>query len=212
MLGLCDDEPQQVRDNLERSSERLPRGAFLIQHYYALWAECQLDLYSGDGAAALGRLEVAWPALRRSLLLRVQAVRIQLFEQHARAALTAAASRASPARARDDLLADVERTIRKIDRERVAWAEAVATALRASLATARGDAPGAIALWKDAEARLLERNMSLYAASCRYRRGVITSGTAGEELLQEAEERFRAEGVRNVAKMVSLYTAGPRRA
>src|SRR5262249_47920716 len=102
LLGLRDDEPHRVRDELEAANERLPRGAFLIQHYYALNSECLVDLYSGDGVAALGRIQAAWPALRRSLLLRVQTVRVIILEQKARAALTAATSRVS---AKDELLA-----------------------------------------------------------------------------------------------------------
>ncbi|HEY2509447.1 MAG TPA: hypothetical protein VGI39_01200, partial [Polyangiaceae bacterium] len=204
VLGLAEDEAHRTRDDLRRTSQRLPRGAFLVQHYYALCAECQIDLYEGDGAAALGRLDAAWPALRRSLLLRVQSVRVQMLEQRARSALSAALSRTSAQR---DLLARAEATTKQIEREGVAWASAMAAALRAGMASAVGD-PKAPEAMKAAEALLEGCHMGLHAAACRYRRGALIGGSEGEDRMREAETRFKAEGVRNVAKMAALYVAG----
>ena len=202
LLGLRDDEPRRVREELEQASARLPRDAFLIQHYYVLLAECQLDLYAGDGAAALGRLQAAWPALRRSLLLRVQTIRVMILEQRARAALSAAASRTS---ARNELLAIAEGGTRRLERENLPWSSALGAMFRGGLAAARGDTIAAEKALARAEAQFEAIDMQLHAAACRRRRGELAQGGAGELLVREASARFAAEGARDPQRMAGLY-------
>ena len=202
ILGLRDDEPARVREELDDANSRLPQDAFLIQHYYALLAECQLDFYASDGAAALGRLQTAWPALRRSLLLRVQTIRVLILEYRARAALTAALSRTS---ARNELLESVEKGAMQLEHERLPWSRAIATMLRGGLAAALGDESGATKTLEDAEKQLDAIDMRLHAAACRLRRGELVRGATGEALVREASARFTAEGVRKPEKMARLY-------
>ncbi len=202
VLGLRDDEPASAREQLDEANARLPRDAFLVQHYYALLAECQLDLYARDGAAALGRLQAAYPALRRSLLLRVQTIRVQILEARARAALAAALSRTS---ARSELLVSVDKTVVQLEGERVPWARALATMFRGGLAAARGDDAGASKTLEDAEAQLTAVDMRLHAAACRLRRGELGAGGEGERLIREASAQLEAEGARKPERMAGLY-------
>jgi tetratricopeptide (TPR) repeat protein len=202
LLGLRDDEAARAREQLDEANARLPRDAFLVQHYYALLAECQLDLYGRDGAAALGRLHAAQPALRRSLLLRVQTIRVQILEARARAALAAALSRTS---ARSELLTSVEKSVVQLEGENVPWAHALATMLHGGLSAARGDVIGASKTLEGAEAQLEAVDMPLHAAACRLRRGELETGDDGERLIREASARLEAEGARKPERMAGLY-------
>jgi hypothetical protein len=202
LLGLRDDETPRVREELVQANAGLPRDTFLIQHYYVLLAECQLDLYTGDGAAALGRLHAAWPALRRSLLLRVQTVRVLLVEQRVRAALAAAVS---PTSARSELLALAAQGTRALEGEKLPWSTAVATMFRGALAAARGDTATAAKTLEESEIQFGAIDMRLYAAACRRRRGELLAGPEGELLVRDADARFEAEGTRNPQRMVGLY-------
>jgi hypothetical protein len=202
LLGLRDGDPQSAREELGQANARLPRGAFLIQHYYALLGECLIDLYAGDGAAALERLDAAWPALRRSLLLRVQTVRVTMLEQRARAALSAARSRGS---AKRELLATADRATERLQSEKLPWSTALATMFQAGSAAARGDATAATTALESAEQQFETLEMRLYAAACRRRRGAITDGEAGDLLVREADARFVEEGTRDPERMAGIY-------
>src|SRR5262249_9437936 len=135
LLYLAADDPQRLQQANEDAAQRLARGTFLIQHYFALMGQCMLDLYRGDGAAAHGRIVAAWPALRRSLLMRVQAVRVAAVEQRCRCAIAAASSRTTSS---EDLLTAAERDARALSHENLPWPKASAAMLRGSLAAARG--------------------------------------------------------------------------
>jgi hypothetical protein len=206
LLHLRDGDSRRAREELEEATAPLPREAFLIQHYYALLGQCQLDLYTGDGAAAIGRLDAARPALRRSLLLRVQTVRVMMFEQHARAALSAARlATSAPTSAERELLAIAEGATRRLEKERLAWSVALATMFRAALAAARGDPAGAMTALESAESQFDGLDMRLYAAACRRRRGEIAGGEAGELLVREADARFVQEGTSDPPRFAGIY-------
>jgi hypothetical protein len=197
-LTLAEDEPERVREVLASASQRLPTGAFLIQHYFALQADCQVDLYVGDGAAALGRLHAAWPALRRSLLLRVQAVRIMAYEQRSRCAIAAAAGRTA---ARSELLTAAEADANHLGREGTPWADASSAMLHGSIAAARGNAEDARMKLEDAAHRFTSIEMELYAHSIRRRLGELVRGSQGTALASDAEAWFASSGVRNPTRM-----------
>jgi hypothetical protein len=103
--------------------------AFYTQHFYGVMAQANLDLYEGDGAAALRRVDELWTGLRGSLLNRVQFIRITALDLRARAALAAAPSASSPGLLR--ALAAASATL--LEREAAAWATALAELTRAQL-------------------------------------------------------------------------------
>jgi hypothetical protein len=218
LLALADDAPDRVRDALGAVGERLPKGAFLVQHYFAVMAQCQLDLYGGDGTAALARLGATWPALRRSLLLRVQAITIMSLEQRARAALAAffaaggsrGGSSRPPGAPREDLLAVAEADARKLGHVRLDWAAASAAMLRGSIAAARGNRDQALALLDDAGRRFDAMGMVLYAAACRRRAGELRGGEEGDAVCS-ADERMRERGVKRPDRMVAIFSPPVRR-
>ncbi|MBK7400473.1 MAG: protein kinase [Myxococcales bacterium] len=206
MLHLAEDQPDSAAENLRRLEEELPHGVFHIQHYYALLSALELDLYVGEARRGLDRLRRVTSALRRSLLLRVETVRVLQLDLHARCAIgAAAATRGSPSA---DLVARAANDAREISRVGSPWTLALAPVLRAGVSAVRGDRVGAVAELAHAEEALTATHMFLRAAAVRRRRGQLLGGDEGRRLVTEAEDALGRLGVRNVEAMTRLYTAG----
>jgi hypothetical protein len=83
--------------------------SFQLKHYYELLARAQIDLYRDEPARAHQRLAGAWRELERSLILRVQSVRVEGWYLRGRSALAAANGDGA-------LLAEVAKAARRIER------------------------------------------------------------------------------------------------
>jgi hypothetical protein len=169
-------------------------AAYLSQHYYHLVAMASADLYEGDGAAAVERLAAGWRDVERSLFLRVQFIRIEAMHLRGRAALAAAAPGTAGAAMRKRALADA----RKLDREKMRWASALARLLRAGVAAQDGDRATADGLLGEAIVELEALDMHLYAQAARRARGEV-----------DAVDRWMSEQqVQNPSRMTALLVPG----
>ena len=72
---------------------------FHVEHWWAMLAERQIDLYEGRGADALRAIDQAWRALDGSLLLMCQLTLLEALHLRARAALAAAVEAGADKRA-----------------------------------------------------------------------------------------------------------------
>jgi hypothetical protein len=180
-----------------------------MQHLGALQSRVLVDLYEGDGEAALRRVEEAMPALRRSPIVRgrVAGMAVDLVEAMAMLGGAARAGDPSP------LLAAVEVFARRIEAEggkgsSGAWPVAGACVLRASAAALRGDAAGARALLLRAIAGFDAASMSLHAAVARRRLGGIVGGSEGRGLIVAADVFMAGQGVRSPERLTSALAPG----
>jgi hypothetical protein len=196
-VELAGDRLGDARAALDEARAWLPPGRFQIQHYYVFIAELFADMYAGDPAAALARLEGTWPALGRSLLLRMQNVRAYSVATRARARLAVAAQ--APAR-RKALLAGVASDVRQLRGEGHSCATADALVLNAMLDAYRGDRERAIEQLARAAAAFDAMPMHLHAASLRLRLGALVGGAEGRARTLAAEAELRARGVRDVER------------
>jgi hypothetical protein len=204
LTWLAADDPEGAERDLGEVMERWSRQGFHVQHLTGLMGQLQIDLYRGAGTAAWERITAAWPALAGSLFLRVQVVRIFMWNLRARSALAAAATAARPERLRRAALRDA----RRIERERMAWARPLAQLLRAGVAVGRGDREGALTLLGAAEAGFRAADMSLFAAAAGHRYGQLLGGDGGRARVDEAVHRMKALGIRNPDRMTALYSPG----
>ena len=78
VVRLAADEPGAARDELRRVAGQWSREGYHVQHNDQVWAAVQTDLYAGDGPAAWDRVTRHWPTLSRSLLMRVQFIRVAM--------------------------------------------------------------------------------------------------------------------------------------
>jgi serine/threonine protein kinase len=201
---LADDDPEGAQRDLGAVMERWSRQGFHVQHLTGLMGQLQIDLYRGAGPAAWERITNAWPALARSLFLRVQVVRIFMWHLRARSALAAAGQAARPEPLWRAALDDA----RRIERERMAWARPLAQLIRAGVAAGRGDRAAVLALLRDAEAGCRVAAMGLFAAAAGYRYGQLLEGDGVGAGIAQASGWMEAQGIRNPARMAALYAPG----
>ena len=201
---LAADEPDRARAELRESMERWSRQGFHLQHYWDLMTENQLDLYGGRGADAHQRIVDKWRPLERSLLLRIQVVRVEAWHLRARSAL-AWAAQGGP---RDELLAVADRFGRKIAAEKLPWASPLASLVAAAVAHSRGDKEAAASNLSTAIDGFDFAEMGLYAAAARARRAGLVSADEGKQLRADADAWMSRENVRNPRAMIEMLAPG----
>jgi hypothetical protein len=205
LIGLVQGEPERVEREVGEATQWLA-SRFLVQHYFCLVAEAQIDLYRRDGARALARMTAAWPAMKRSLLLRVQSIRIAVTDQRARAALAAAA--ATDGQRRERLLARAERDAKRLLAERQGWATAVAEVVRAGIAHLRGDDVRCVQSLEKAIAGFDGLHMALHAAAACVRLATLVDDAEKTPLRARAEACFDRRHVSDPSAIVAMLTPG----
>jgi hypothetical protein len=187
-------------DELARS---LPDG-FNNLHVLMLLAEANVSVYRGEGPLAWEGLGRRWPAVASSGVMRLQIVRILLWEIRGRCALAAAAG-AEDAR---PLVRAAGRDADRLERERTPWSAAHALLLRAGATSLRGEAPRAASLLEQAVKGFETIDMKLYAAAARRRQGELLGVERGQALVTQADTWMSGQGIRNPARMAALLAPG----
>jgi eukaryotic-like serine/threonine-protein kinase len=208
VLGLARDDARQMRAACEDGLSRWAQSGFHFQHLCALFTLVAADLYEGHADAAVAHLEATWPAVERSLLLRVQFFRLDLWALRGRVALAAARGDARSIHVRR-----IEQAIAGIERERMAWASGHALALRAGLAQLGGDRPLAGELVERAERAFAAAEMAVHAAACQLQRGVLLddAGALARGSTQLADQGvLRPRQFATTLLPVTAWTADPR--
>ena len=179
------------------------QGEFFLQHFYALVARSNGDLYAGDPRRAYRRLVETWPRLQQSFLLHFQITRIQALEMRARVA--AALAMVTRGAEQKRLLDETARWTRRIQAERFPFCQAMTMLLRAEQSLARGEAESANTLFSDATLALDALEMSAYASAARRRRGLLVGGEEGRALVVKADQHLVENGVRNPERFAAIY-------
>jgi hypothetical protein len=206
IVALAADRPAEARRGVDEAMRRWSQTGFQMQHRYALLAHADIDLYEGRAAEAHRRLEAAWPAMEKALLLRIKQQRLEMLAVRARAALGAAAQ--SEGRARQALIGQALRAAARIERDAMAWATPIASLIRAGAAHLEGQSDIALAGLARAEAGFVGAEMALYAAIARRRRGELLGGDEGAALVASADEALAAATVKNVSAVTALLSPG----
>ena len=205
---LVDDDVKGARAAVGRAMSPWAPTPFYLQHYEGLYAQVTIDLYAGDGVAAWRRVQAQWPELKGSQLLAVQQLRLEALFFRGRSALAAAGASAEDLPSPAQLVAEAEAAARAIERTRMAWARPLAAMLRAGAARQRGQPDAAIVLLGEAIGQLELQDMRLYAASARRRRARLIGGPDGRAGVEQADQWFGAQGVRDPAAMARLFAPG----
>ncbi|HEY3354048.1 MAG TPA: hypothetical protein VGQ83_12420, partial [Polyangia bacterium] len=201
---LMRDDPAGAREEARTALARWSRQGYHTQHWLGFSTEAMIALYEGDVAAARAHIAQQWPALRRSLLMRVQAVRVEALLFRARAALAAARDPgAAPA-----LLRAATRDARRVRRERTRWTAPLADLVEAGVAACAGDRAQAVAHLEAAIRGFDAADMALYLIAARYRLGEVQGGEAGAALTRAARAWLEAQRVRNPARFVTMLAPG----
>ena len=201
---LAADDPDEGEREAVESIERWSQKGFHRQHYSAMLARVQTALYRGDAEAAWRRFAEQQSNLRRSLITRVQVVRIESLYLQARSALAMAARTGNSRR----FLSVARSGARRISRERRPWSDPIALLLRAGIAYVEGSSALALSCLHDAADRFDRADMKLYAAVARRRIGGLQDDAPGRELQRQAEEWMAAQHIKNPVGMTRMLAPG----
>jgi hypothetical protein len=179
------------------------RGYYL-QHFYALRLEVCCDLYEGDVAAGLARILAAWPAVKRSGLLRHPVVRVDAHLLRGRAMLAAAAMGSGSGAE----LRAAARSARRLARETRVDVRGHADLMRAGIAAVRGRRARALEALTRARASFEGEGLRLAAAYAGRRWGEVTGGAEGEKRVREADAVLRSAAVADAARWLVVQAPG----
>ena len=206
-VHLVHDDPDRALREVQQAIGDWSSAGFHLQHYLGLVATAEALLYAGDPERALAALAGQWRLLRRSRLMQVQSVRITCLELRARTALAVALQAGPDAGRRAALLRAAGHDIRRVERERAGYGEALALRLRALEALARERPDQAGALLYHAELAFQACAMALHAMVVRHRRGRM-EGPSGSEQTEAAEHWMRGQRIANPSRFVAMHLPG----
>jgi hypothetical protein len=167
-------------------------------------ARVQTALYRDDAEAAWRLLAEQQSLLRRSMLTRIQALRVESIYMRARAALGIAGGGRSPRR----FLRIARAGAGRIAREQRPWSTPIALLLKAGIANVEGHVPLALSHLHDAADRFDRADMQLYAAVARRRIGALQPDARGRELRCQADDWMAAQTIRNPTAFTRMLAPG----
>ena len=203
IIWLAADDPVRARDEVISAMITWPRTGFHLQHYSSLVALAQIEMYTGDYEVAWKHIEGQIKALEKSMLLRIQGLRIDALHIRARLALASAVGDQG-----ERHLRLAEKLAAKIESEEMAYAIPFATLIRAGIARRRGDDQRAIGLLEKAATDFDGAHMRLYATVSRRRLGELLGGERGLRLVAQTEEWMTKQEIKNPARMMNLLAPG----
>jgi len=202
--------PEAARSDLSRTSWSPPEGGFHLQHWYEIQAWSELALYEGKVAARFDELRPSFDLLARSLLPRVQIVRV-LSQWLLGRMLLAVGHRAGSDRRR--ALAEAARIARRLVRkERIGYATVFGHLIEAAVQAQSGDrtagVENAVAALRRAEVAATSNAMQHLAIAARRRIGELLGGDEGTRLVTEADAWAEEEGIVEPNRMIEVVAPG----
>ena len=204
LTRLAQDRPDQARQELQEAIAIWSGSAFRLQHWYEFFGQVECSLYAGEAGQAWRHLDSRWPALKKSLILRVQSVMIHSLYLRARSAVAAAGADEGLA----GLLDIARKDARRIEREKMPWGDALACLVRAGVESVGGDRQAALTLLDAAESDLLGADMTLHATVARRRKGELLGGETGRSLVAAADDWMAGQGIQNPERMAAMLAPG----
>jgi serine/threonine protein kinase/tetratricopeptide (TPR) repeat protein len=204
VIWLAADDPTRARSEVIEGLKAWPHEGFHLQHYTAMHALAQIELYTGDVEVAWKHIQGQWKALEDSMLMRIQVLRIEALHLKARAALASAAKGDDSAQR----LKTAEKLARRMAAERVAWANPFVSLVRAAVAHQRGDVSKAVGLLSQAVETFDLADIDLYAAVARRRLGEQLGDERGQRHIREADAWMRTRQIQNPQAMTRMMAPG----
>jgi serine/threonine protein kinase/tetratricopeptide (TPR) repeat protein len=202
-IWLAADDPDRARDEVIAALRTWPRAGFHLQHYTSIFALTQIELYTGDTEVAWRHVEGQIKPLEKSMLLRIQSVRIEATYLRARLALASAVGSE-----RERRLRMAENLGQRLADEQMPWSDSLAALVRAAVARKRGDDSRAVRLASQAIEEFELADMEAYAMAARRRLGELIGGDHGSELVERSEDWMRRQEIKNPAAFANMLAPG----
>jgi hypothetical protein len=204
VIWLAKDQPKEGLDDLERTPWPLPERGFHLQHWYYLQARVEIALYSGEALARREELDSDFEQMERSLLTRIEIVRVH--SRWLRGQLALARARASDGRGR--ALGEARRMLRALEREPAGYARVWALLLRAGISNARGEQTVALDLLGEAAELAGNQGMLLCQMVANRRRGEVLGGDDGAHAVERVDKAIRKLGASDPKRISNIIAPG----
>ncbi len=204
MIKLTANESPDSEAQLEAAAVPSEGRPLNLQNSSALDALISLYFYRGDFSTAWSRIRAMWPEYSRSMLIRIQMIRIHLLEQRSRSVLGMAERAKQPS----IYLRQAKRDARQLAREQQRWALAHAAFVRAGIAACEENIGQAVDLMNLAVQLYEEADMPLRAQILRYRLGEVLTDATSRAGRQEAEIWMRNQGIVSPVRWAGMYAPG----
>ena len=202
LVWLLRDDVDTARRVAREALEQWSTERWHLQHYYGVLAGARIDLYEGNPAAALARIDDSWPHVKAAMQLRVEIIRGFIHE--IRGVIRCEVARRDPAR-RAALLAGALADAKALERIGAPYASPFAMAIRAAVASVRGDRAAAQSLLEQAAERFEAADMELHTRVTRRAWGLLEGGTRGQAAVRATEDWLRDQGAAQPDRIANLF-------
>jgi serine/threonine protein kinase len=192
LLLLADRGDEALREADDAIAQWSSHG-YHLQHWTHLIAACEADLYQQKAASARDRLDRAWPSLTRAQHLRSVVVRCVTHDLRGRVYLALGEEKRALAEAS------------VLDKTRVPWSAAAATAIRAGVQSLRGQKEEASVSYTAASSAFERAELTLHAAATARRAAELVNARAA---IAPADASLLARGVANVESYARFLAPG----
>jgi hypothetical protein len=201
LASLAADDVPGAKEEVRQGIAVWSHQGFTAQHFFELQALVEIAVYEDAGADAWAAVERGWDALKRSLLLRVQRIRIESLSFRVRAAIAAAEV---DSKRRDELLRDAQRTTAQLRRMDARQAEPRALLAAAGIAATAGRRDEGHRLLAAAVDSLEAADMPLHLAVARRQLGRLRR----DGMADDSDRWLIDRGVRNPAAWTRMLVPG----
>lgn len=202
---LAMDDPDSARRKLARAREIWSSREFHSQHWQALYLGGLIDQYSGYPEQPWKLLVRQKKALEASRLLDIQYIRLSWFEHKARIGLAYAGTFPPNSPEHQTARKVAHQAIKELRRGRTDYGYAAYLKLRGVESAVAGKAEEAASWFQKAQTTYETCHMPLHAHVVLWCRGMLTPGTRGTALVQEAETWMKAQGIVNPARYATMH-------
>jgi eukaryotic-like serine/threonine-protein kinase len=196
--------PEAARAEVSQAIEAWSRRGFFLQHYNAMLAKAQIELYLNRAEDALELVNASWRELTTSLLMRVQVLRLEAFFLRARARLAAAAQSPQPHR----LAVMAEADAKKIEAEHMTWSDPLAYLVRSGVAHVQGRVDDEMTWLRRAIDGFEFAGMGLYSHAATYALGSRIGGTEGAGMVSDAHLWMQTQKIKDPHAITRMIIPG----
>jgi hypothetical protein len=204
MIKLARNEQLESEADLDAAVRHGDGRMFNLQNSAALEALVHYHLYRSNVTHAWARVTTIWPEYARSMLLRVQLIKIHMLELRARTAL-AMAERVTQSAV---YIRQAKADARQLESEGQKCAVAHAHYVRAGIAACAEDPVAAIEALNRAATAYDAAEMPLRASILRYRLGEIQNDEETRTRREDAEKWIKAQGIVSPTRWAGMYAPG----
>ena len=202
---LVEDRPDLAESALRTAMKQWSTRGFHRQHCSALQSHLWIALYSGDVEKGHSLARELLHKTKRSLLWRIQDVRLRTLYAHGASALAMMGARMGD---RNALLRQAANDARDIERERMAWMQPFAKVLRAGIALRLGARDAALEGLDAAEREFDAADMTAYAAATRDRAARLRNDESTASEIARVASLMKAEEVVAADRMIAMLVPG----